>query len=494
MSVQTPYPLRLESRLDPGLSRWLWLAKWLLAVPHYLVLALLWVAFIVLTVVALFAVLVTGRYPASIFSFNVGVLRWTWRVAHYSYGALGTDRYPPFTLEDVPDYPARLDVAYPQQLSRGLVLVKWWLLALPHYVVVGLLVGGGAWLFTRSDPGLGTASNGLIGVLVLVAGVLLLVTGRYPQGLYDLVVGLQRWVFRVVAYAALMTDVYPPFRLDLGGTEPVAASFAAVHLEHGARVARAHHHGTWTGGRVAALVVGALLVLASVGLLGAGGTAVWADQTQREDGYVDTGLHELSTPTAALLVTPLEITLDRPADALWLQRTLGTARLQVDGQGDRELFVGLAPAADVERYLRGVAVDRVLDLDARDGTGYERQPGTAEPTTPAEQPFWSASNTGNEPLQLTWEAQDGRWAVVVMAADASPGLSVQARVGATLPLLTGLSVGLLAGGAVLLLAGLVLVLAAVAAARRHQPGSGLPAVPGPRPPTQAPARRPSVRG
>lgn len=220
------YPVRIEGRLDPGLSRWQWLLKWLLGLPHYVLLGFLWVAFLLLTIVAFFAILFTGRYPKAIFDFNVGVLRWSWRVGFYSYGALGTDQYPPFTLADV-EYPARFDVEYPGQLSRGLVLVKWWLLAIPHYLIVGLFTSGLVWWTTdigEDGNAVLDSGGGLISILVLIAGLILLFSARYPQGLFDLIMGLQRWVFRVVAYAALMRDEYPPFRLDIGGSEPEAAT------------------------------------------------------------------------------------------------------------------------------------------------------------------------------------------------------------------------------------------------------------------------------
>ncbi|WP_240195348.1 DUF4389 domain-containing protein [Nocardioides faecalis] len=223
-TVNTPpgaasYPLRIDGELDPNTSRALWLVKWLLAIPHYVVLAFLGIAFSFLTFLAFFAILFTGRYPRVIFDFNVGVLRWGWRVTFYAYGVLGTDRYPPFSLHDVPDYPAHLDVDYPERLSRGLVLVKWWLLAIPHFLVLSAILGG-ATLAVGDDMGASSWSPGLLPVLVLVAAICLLFTKRYPPRLFDLVVGLERWSTRVTAYVTLMTDRYPPFALDQGGRDP----------------------------------------------------------------------------------------------------------------------------------------------------------------------------------------------------------------------------------------------------------------------------------
>ncbi len=205
------YPVSVEARLDEPLSRWLWLVKWFLAIPHWIVLAFLWMAFTVLTVVALFAVVITGRYQRGIFDFNVSVLRYSWRVVFYATGAIGTDRYPPFTL-GAPEYPAELDVPYPEHLSRWKALVKWWLLALPHFAILAGLYG--AWNVTWTWGDAQIQPPGVVTVLVLVAGVMLAATGRYPREVFRLVVGIHRWLYRVIAYAALMRDEYPPFRLE----------------------------------------------------------------------------------------------------------------------------------------------------------------------------------------------------------------------------------------------------------------------------------------
>jgi hypothetical protein len=208
-------PAQLTGHLDPALSRWLWLFKWLLVIPHYIVLAILGFAFLIVTVAAGIAILFTGHYPPSLFQFTVGVLRWHWRVAFYAYGVLGTDRYPPFTLARS-DYPAEFDVAYPLQLSHWKVLVKSWLFALPQLLIVGVLTGG-AW------ASMSTSGVSLLGLLVLVAAVILLFTGVYRLGLFDLLMGIHRWSLRTVTYVALMSDKYPPFRLDQGALDPPAS-------------------------------------------------------------------------------------------------------------------------------------------------------------------------------------------------------------------------------------------------------------------------------
>src|ERR1700746_777311 len=150
-AMDQSYPVQVRARLDEPLSRWLWLVKWLLAIPHYIVLFFLWIAFAAVTIIAFFAILVTGRSPRPLFGFNLGVLRWSWRVGYYTYSALGTDRYPPFSLNENPAYPATLDIANPQRLSRGLVLVKCCLLAIPQYAIVTIFAGGSAYTATGTS-------------------------------------------------------------------------------------------------------------------------------------------------------------------------------------------------------------------------------------------------------------------------------------------------------------------------------------------------------
>ena len=197
------YPVTLKGELTIPPGRWVWLFKWLLAIPHYFVLMCLSIAFFFTWLVSLFAILFTGHYPKGLFNFNVGVLRWWWRVNFYAYSALGTDKYPPFSLDTDPTYPADLEVTYPEKLSNGLVLIKWWLLAIPHLIIVGIFQGGYG----------GRGGCGLVSLLAIISAIVLLFIGKYPAEIFKLVVGMNRWTYRVGAYVSLMTDEYPPFRL-----------------------------------------------------------------------------------------------------------------------------------------------------------------------------------------------------------------------------------------------------------------------------------------
>lgn len=220
MPAPAGYPARVRGDLDPALSRWLWIVKWILAIPHYIVLFFLHIGYAVVTVIAFFAILFTGKYPRALFDYSVGVIRWSWRVGYYAWSPAGTDKYPPFSLAGDDTYPADLDVDYPATLHRGLVLVKWWLLAIPHYLIIGGLTGA-AWVVDYDDGGSPASAMGvpLIGVATLVALVGLLFAARYSQGLFDFVMGINRWILRVQVYGSLLRDEYPPFRLDQGARD-----------------------------------------------------------------------------------------------------------------------------------------------------------------------------------------------------------------------------------------------------------------------------------
>jgi Domain of unknown function (DUF4389) len=480
MSAHT-YPVRVDATLHDRLSRWLWLVKWLLAIPHYVVLLFLWIAFAVLSVVAFFAILFTGRYPRPIFDFNVGVLRWTWRVTYYAYGGLGTDQYPPFTLEERADFPAHLEVEYPERLSRGLVLVKWWLLAIPHYIVVGIFLSG-SWYVASGGEG-NAAGFGLIGLLVLVAAVVLLFTGRYPRSVFDLVLGLNRWVLRVAAYVSLMTDEYPPFRLDQGGTDPGSAVLTTREVMQPsppttpppvpgtpaqppappaapAPPARGH----WSVGRVVAVVLGSLLAVTSLGLLAGGGGTLLVDRTMRDDdGYLTSSLVRVDSPGHGVVSESLEL---RGAGAVVPERWLGKVKVEATASPSGDVFVGVARTADVDGYLDGVAHSVVRDLG--DGARDPRLTdiaGGAPTSPPTTETFWVASATGPGTQTLTWDVEQGDWTLVVMDPTGAAPVGADVAVGASVPVLDELAVALLVSGAVV---GAIAVAVLVLALRRRR--------------------------
>lgn len=487
-------PVHVRATLDPHLSRWLWLVKWLLAIPHYFVLAFLWAAFVVLSVIAFVAILFTGRYPRSIFEFNVGVLRWSWRVSYYTYGALGTDQYPPFTLAEVPEYPAKFSVDYPDHLSRGLVLVKWWLLAIPHYLIVGLLVSGT--YFTAegwNNNQEWRSGTGLIGILVAIAAVVLLFTGSYPRSLFDLIIGLNRWVLRVAAYSALMTDSYPPFRLDMGPDDPGPGSVALRSsggtppsmpappitdaprpMDAGSGPVGAPTQGTpgpaqpmppaprsrWSGGRITALVLGSLLVLMGTGAGVAGIVGVVADRTARDSsGLLMSGSATLTSSGYA--VTSDTVQFDFADAPIIPDRIIGKVRITATPVGGQPAFVGIGRSADVDGYLSGVQHSVVTRFATGVGPNtrplYRQVAGGAPAQAPTAVDIWVVQASGAGRQTLDWNAESGDWTVVVMNADASAGVSTDVRVGARFPDLGTFAGGALIAAAVLLAVGFLAV-------------------------------------
>lgn len=190
------YPIDFRAEYpEGGIARWRPFVQGvyfpLLALPHYVVLWFLWIAAGIAGLVSWFAVLITGRYPRGLFDFVAGTLRWTYRVAGFTY--LLTDQYPPFSLGEEPQYPIRVDIPYPERIARWRPLVQW-LAAIPHYIAL-YFVSIGAF------------------VVYIIAWFALVFTRTYPQGMFDFLVGFHRWQARYYAYTFWMTEEYPPFGL-----------------------------------------------------------------------------------------------------------------------------------------------------------------------------------------------------------------------------------------------------------------------------------------
>ncbi|HEY2603161.1 MAG TPA: DUF4389 domain-containing protein [Thermoleophilaceae bacterium] len=183
------YPARLTIAYEEQLNRWLPLVKWLLLIPHYIALFILYFAAWFALIGAAFVVLFTGRYPPGLFGFQAGVIRWTMRV--YAYGDLMTDHYPPFSLEKDPNSPVQLEIEYPEEVERWRPFVAW-LLAIPYMIAVSII-------------------HYIAALLVFFAFFTILFTRRFPRGMFDIVEVALRWAVRGWAYAAFMVTRYPPW-------------------------------------------------------------------------------------------------------------------------------------------------------------------------------------------------------------------------------------------------------------------------------------------
>ena len=380
----------------------------------------------------------------------------------------------------MPDYPAHLEIDYRDQLSRGLVLIRWWLLAIPHYLILAFFLGGGLYVANEAvtnEPARWVWGGGLIGLLVLIAAVVLLFTGRYPRPIYDLVLGLNRWVLRVAGYAGLMTDQYPPFRLDLGEREDrgelaLTPSTRTQEAELGAarpgtsvaQGAVPTMHADWTAGRIVALVLGSLLLVAAAGIGIGGATLAVANATSRDDaGFLMSEQRALSTATYAIASTNLRLA-EGPAAGV-PEQFVGTVKVQVTAQGANPVFLGVASTGDAAAYLRGVAYVTVVDIPPRPAAPVCRTtPGSPPQTTPTDAQIWLAQGVGAGTHSVTFSLESGDWTVVVMNADGQAAVSADLAVGATVPGLRWLVAILLSVAGTGLLIGVVLVVAAV---RRH---------------------------
>jgi hypothetical protein len=345
---------------------------------------------------------------------------------------------------------------------------------------------------------------------VFFAGVALLFTARYPGGIFALVLGVDRWALRVVAYVALMTDAYPPFRLDQGGDEPVPPPAGPVPGEptaaaveppmpapaspgagsgYGAGASSGSGSGGSSGssssaGSVVALVAGILALLVGLGIAVGGAGALWLSSRRDAAGFVSTNPVVLSTSTAALTAENANIHLGNGAEAWVPTSSFGTIRIGAGSTDGGPVFIGVAPQSAVDQWLAGVARDEVRNVGF-DHVTYVHHDGSAALAPPTAQTFWAASVAGSGQQELRWTIASGRWAVVLARPDGSAGVNARVRVGASIPDIRGLGIGLLVAGVVVLAGGIVLIAVGAAGLGRR---SG--AAPPPMPPVPPQQQRP----
>jgi hypothetical protein len=211
-----------------------------------------------------------------------------------------------------------------------------------------------------------------------------------------------------------------------------------------------------SGGRGFAIGIGGVLATVGTGLaLGAGGIFAVAGS----DGTFESGRAALSTPTTALVSDVARIQDTSEAATLIGQPRL---KLSADGRDGARVFVGVAPAAAVDRYLAGAPVDEVTDFDVDpftlDRTTHD---GTAAPKAPADQSFWVASSAGHS-AAIDWKISDGDYKVVVMNADGSRGVSTDGDASLVLPNLPDITLVMLIAGLVMIGGGIALIVPSLA--------------------------------
>jgi hypothetical protein len=191
--------------------------------------------------------------------------------------------------------------------------------------------------------------------------------------------------------------------------------------------------------------VGAVVALGAGGILALGGS----------DGSFDSGHRDVSTKTSALVSEPAKLNGTKSVTDVLGQPSV---RISADSvRTDRNLFVGIGPKAQVDRYLAGAPIDTVHDFSVEpwnlDKTARQ---GTTRPKPPATQSFWVAKSAGST-AALDWKVRDGNWRVVVMNADGSRGVATMSEFGVKIPHLATLALIALIAGLVTLAGGIALI-------------------------------------